>query len=40
MAHGSDEPTLTDETIAAAASAMGWPTGETSVEYTRRVGVL
>ena len=40
MEHGFDEPTLTDETIAATASAMGWPTGETSVAYTRRVGVL
>jgi len=29
-----------DETIAAAASAMDWPTGETPIAYTRRVGVL
>ena len=40
MAQGFDEPTLKDETIAAMASAMGWPTGETSVAHTRRVGVL
>jgi len=40
MVQGFDDPTLTDETIAAAASAMGWPTGETSVAFTRRVGVL
>ena len=36
----ANEPTLKDETIAATASAMGWPTGETSIAYTRRVGVL
>ena len=34
MAQGFDDPTLTDETIAAAASAMGWPTGETPIAYT------
>ena len=40
MAQALDEPTFKDETIAANASAMGWQTGETSVAYTRRVGVL
>ena len=40
MAQGFDEPGLKDETIAAAASAMDWPTGETPIAYTRRVGVL
>ena len=40
MAQGFDEPLLNDETIAAADSAMVWPTEETSVAYTRRVGVL
>ena len=40
MAQGFDEQTLKDETIAATATAMGWQTGETSIAYTRRVGVL
>tara|TARA_B100000161_G_scaffold229306_1_gene176211 strand:+ start:125 stop:247 length:123 start_codon:yes stop_codon:yes gene_type:complete len=40
MAQGFDEQTLKDETIAATALAMGWPTGETPIAYTRRVGVL
>ena len=40
MAQGFDDPTLTDETIAATASGMGWQTGETPIAYTRRVGVL
>ena len=40
MTYGFDDPTVKDETIAATASAMDWPTGETSVAYTRRVGVL
>ena len=41
MAQGFDEPIFKDETITAAASAMGWQTGETPfAAYTRRVGVL
>ena len=40
MAQSFDEPTLKDETIAATASAMGWPTGETPVAYTGGVGVF
>jgi len=40
MPQGLEDPTLTDETIDATASAMGWQTGETPIAYTRRVGVL
>ena len=40
MAQSFDEPTLKDETIAATASAMGWPTEETPVAYTGGVGVF